>query len=440
MTERQQQARIDAIRAAETKNKAYLRRIRVHDYLAGQAIYNLGDYPARVDAAPTAYDRQRIREMAEAGVQLIQLHEDWNDACRLYGADKFHAVNREGMKDFVRLCHSYGIKVIAYVSSGYFQENDPDFREEFSPIKRKFANNYFCYRKGNHGSASWRAYVIPKTLEAMDTYGFDGIFNDWGYDGHVPGTHCYMAPDAYDADVEDMLSQLYSEIKKRGGVYKLHCDRNNRAPCKDRVYDYLWVGEAVTEMQAGIGKDYPGYVVPCQDRHFSDAMTLEDYMAYTLPFLQFPLLKTGRPIQGKNTDLPGVTYYGGDEQEFYAAVGQYMEDHPDGPYVYSLWSSIPDDPTEFSVWKHYFSLYAPMVTENSLVYVELRQSDYITSPLPEKVYASLFVNEESYLVISNLSGEPYPLALEGEWLDRQSGQKGNRFLIPHGRLCFLKKL
>ena len=39
----QQQARIDNIHAAEAGNRQYLRRIRVRDYLAGQAIYNLGE-------------------------------------------------------------------------------------------------------------------------------------------------------------------------------------------------------------------------------------------------------------------------------------------------------------------------------------------------------------------------------------------------------------
>lgn len=439
MTELQQSARVRNLRAAEAGNRQYLRRIRVRDYLAGQAIYNLGDYPAKVIAKPTEYDRKLLKEMAEAGVTLLQLHEDWNDACRLYGADKFSAVDEEGMKEFVALCHEYGIKVIAYVSSGYFQFDDPDFREEFTVLDRSFANNYFCYRKGNHGSAPWRAYVIPKTLEVMDRYGFDGIFNDWGYDGHAPGTHCYMAPGAYDPDVEDMLSQIYSEVKRRGGIYKLHCDRNNPAPCKDQVYDYLWVGEAIVKQQPGIGKEYPGYVVPCQDRHFYDGNTLEDYFAYTIPFLQFPLLKTGRPIQGKNTRLPNVTYYGGDEWEFYEAVGAYMDEHPNGPYVYSLWSSIPDDPTEFDVWKQYFALYRPMVTENSLAYIELRDCAAIRSALPEAVYASMFVNEDTYLVVSNLTGAPYTLELEGLWKDRQTGKIGNTFTIEHERICFLIK-
>ena len=95
------QARIDNIRNAERTNKQYCRRIRIHDYLAGQAIYNLGDYPAKISAAPTDYDRKLISELAERGVQLIQVHEEWNDAVRLYGADKFNAVDRQGMKDFV---------------------------------------------------------------------------------------------------------------------------------------------------------------------------------------------------------------------------------------------------------------------------------------------------------------------------------------------------
>ena len=237
-----------------------------------------------------------------------------------------------------------------------------------------------------------------------------------------------------------MLSQIYGEVKRRGGIYKLHCDRNNQAPCKDRVYDYLWVGEAITKLQPGIGKEYPGYVVPCQDRHFYDGNTLEDYFAYTIPFLQFPLLKTGRPIQGKNTRLPNVTYYGGDEQEFYEAVDKYMDEHPDGPYVYSLWSSIPDDPTEFDTWRRYFALYAPMVTENSLAYIELRSCDAIRSALPEEVYASMFVNEETYLVLSNLTGKPYTLELEGLWRDRVTGKTGNTFQVEHEKLLFLLKV
>ena len=116
-----------------------------------------------------------------------------------------------------------------------------------------------------------------------------------------------------------------------------------------------------------------------------------------------------------------------------------MDAHPEGPYVYSLWSSIPDDPTEFDTWCRYFALYQPMVTETSLAYIELRDCDAIRSQLPADVYASMFVNEETYLVVSNLTGGPYELELEGTWEDRQTGKTGSRFTIEHEKLCFLIK-
>ena len=430
--------RIENLKIAERGNRQYFRRIRVRDYLPGQAIYNLGDYPEQISARPTEYDKQLIGKLAKSGVKLIQLHEDWNDAVRLYGGDKFHAVDPEGMKAFVELCHEHEIKVIAYVSSGYFQETDPDFREEYTRSKEVLAMNYFKYRKGHHGNALWREYIIPKTLNVMEEYGFDGIYNDWGYDGYLD-EDCTVLPE-YDGEVEDLLSILYSEVKKRGGIYKLHCDRNNKPPCIDKVYDYLWIGEWVETLETGVGKYYDLYVVPCQDRHRSDAISLEAYMARTIPFLQFPLLKTGRPVRGENTDLPGVTYYGGDEQTFYKAVHDYRIKNPEGPQVYSLWSSIPDDIHEMEVWNRYFQLYQPMVTENSLVYLELRECDDICSDIPQYVYASMFVNEKRYLVVSNLGQETYRLMLKGTWMERMNGYLSGEFEIAPGQMCFLEEV
>ena len=45
-----------------------------------------------------------------------------------------------------------------------------------------------------------------------------------------------------DPEVEDLLGMIYTEVKSRGGIYKLHCSGNNPAPAIDRVYDYLWIG------------------------------------------------------------------------------------------------------------------------------------------------------------------------------------------------------
>ena len=442
MTLEQQRARIENIDAAEKTNRQYLRRIRIRDYLAGQAIYNLGNYPVRISAEPTEYDRALIQKLASSGVGMIQLHEDWNDPLRMYGADKFSAVDPRGMKNFVELCHDHGIKVIAYASTGYFQATDPDYQRAFSKYEDCWHFNCYAYVKGNHGSAPWRDYVIPRSLEAMDYYGFDGLFNDWGYDkwGYDPVLqNCILPEGYYDPQVEDMLCQIYSEIKRRGGIYKLHCDRNNAPPCKERVYDYLWIGEWVENSPVGVGKSYQPYVVPCLDRHRTLAQDQETHFAYTIPFLQFPLLKTGRPIMGDNGNVPNVTYYGGEEQEFYRKVGEYMKEHPNGPYVYSLWSSIPDDPDEHDIWAKYYALYSSMVTENSLAYIEIRDCGEILSQLPQAVYASMFVNEKTYLVVSNLTEKPYTLTLKGKWQDRVTGSISDTFVIPKERLLFLVK-
>lgn len=87
-----------------------------------------------------------------------------------------------------------------------------------------------------------------------------------------------------------------------------------------------------------------------------------------------------------------------------AIVREYMEIHPNAPYMYGHWSSIPDDIEEHPRWCRYFSLYQPMVTKNSVAYIEFSECDEILSPMPERVVASMFVYEEIYLVVSNLLG------------------------------------
>lgn len=436
-------SRIDNVNCAERVNRKYLRRVRIRDYLFGQAIYTLGDYPARVYSAVTDYDRELIKRLAEAGVGLIQLHEDWNDCCRLYGADKFSSSDPEGTREFVALCHNYNIKVIAYVSTGYFHQCDPDFREEFTTSDTDVLKAlYFQYRKCNHGHPVWREYITEKTLSVMDTYGFDGIYNDWGYSNYDWSLgDCVLPEGAYDAELEDALSEIYLQIKKRGGIYKLHCDRNNAPPCKDRVYDYLWIGEGVLEKQIGAGKDYYPYVVPCLDLQHGNGEVPGPaaYYACTIPFLQFPLLKTGRIIRGDNLELPNVTYYGGRLEEFYGQVRDYNKSHPDGPYVRSHWSHIPDDPEEFPMWEKYAKLYGPMVTENSLAYIELRDCEEILSSLDENIYASMFVNENVYLAVSNFKGSPYELRLSGKWRNRETGEVSDTFVVENEAILFVVK-
>ncbi|MBQ9086158.1 MAG: hypothetical protein IJY47_03115 [Clostridia bacterium] len=447
-----QEKRLSIIGLAEEKNQNYCRRIRVESYLAGQAIYNLGDYPEKISARPTDYDHALLRQLAENGVELIQLHEEWNDANRLHGGNKFDAPDPEGLKEFIKECHSLGMKVIAYLSTGFFPFEDPDFREDFirsyegeptlEPKRLWYTAHCLHYRKCTAGSPAWRTYLLDKIAHVMDDYGFDGIFNDWGYD-KVALRPAIVDQLPYDPELEDFLRLTYSEVKRRGGIYKLHADRNNQPPCRDRVYDYLWIGEAVSQDadSVGVGKNYPTYVVPCMDMVNSENhLTFEQYIARTVPYLQFPLLKCGRPVRGENLELPGVTYYGGMEQNFYEKVRDYMREHPEGPYVYSLWSSIPDDPKEGEKWSYYYSLYRPMVTENSLVYVDVKESGFLGAPLPENTCMSVFANEELYMTLSNYGTDACRITLAESWQDRETGETGTVFSIASNGIRFLKKV
>ncbi len=441
-----QRRRIENINAAKNANHKFFRRERVRNYLPGQVTYGLGDYPAYVDAAPTDYDRRLLAEMADAGVKLVQVHEEWNDAVRVWGADKFSAPNPEGMKQFVELCHSLGMKVIPYVSSGYFNIDDPDVIPEFLklhdedvpyPAKLRCCSNYYNYLKCSHGSAEWREYILPHTFRVMDEYGFDGIFNDWGYDGTAFGADDEPLP--YDPDLEDLLGLIYEGIHARGGIYKLHADRNNLPPCIDRVYDYLWIGEGVKGKNLGVGKDYPTFVVPCHDYARGNSGSIDFGFASTIPYLQFPLIKYGRPVLGNNLDIPGVKYWGGNEQEFYARVKKYNDENPNGGKVYSLWSAIPDDPKEFPAHLHYLRLYHPMVTEGSVVYMEISDCAWVKSPIKDSLIVSMFVNEEIYLTLSNFADQPETVTLEGLWKDRETGELASAFTVGCDQIKFLVK-
>ncbi len=450
LTLEQHRARINNINTAEADNHRYYRRHRVHDYLPGQVTYHLGDPLTSFSMAPTDYDIAQLTELAESGTGLVQVHEEWNDPLRILGADKYSSPDPEGMKKFIDLCHSLGLKIIPYVSTGYFHEYDPDFRQEFVRANCYCMNGMaWKYIQCWAGSEYWRDYILPRTFHAMDEYGFDGIYNDAGYDGWSLAWRKAVAEGKekpefpYDPELEDLLSTIYGEIKARGGIYKVHANKNDCPPCKDRIYDYLWIGEGTDDLAPGIGKEYLDYVIPCPDFFKDIGGSAELHFARFIPFMQFPLLTRGRPVLGKSVDVD-LPFYGERTPRsvyaFYSRVKDYMKDHPNGPYVYSEWSSIPDDPQYYVLWRKYLALYKPMVEENSLVYIELRDCAEILSPLPENISASMFVNEEKYLVVSNLTGESYTLELRDNWINRESKEQAKTFIVPTGSLIFLKKV
>lgn len=153
----------------------------------------------------------------------------------------------------------------------------------------------------------------------MDEYGADGLFNDWGYkplyNNPLPPTKdevlAFHESADHDAALEDLIALIYSEVKRRGGIYKMHADNNNIPKTKTQLYDYLWVGENVFQIDKvrEESKNHPPYVVPCFDfRNGKSGISEDEIYRHTIPFMQFPLLLAGRPFTGERATIPGVRY------------------------------------------------------------------------------------------------------------------------------------
>ena len=457
LSENEHKKRMCNLKNAQSDIKEYTRELRIHNYKPGQIIYYLGDYPQKMSITPTEYDYNLLKSYAENGVDMIQVHEEWNDTIEKYGSDKWHSCDHEGMLKFIEACHSFGIKIIPYCSASYIHQKSKYYTEEFSRCTGGCTDMHYSYRLGWAGSEKWRNFIIPRTFNIMDTYGFDGIFNDWGYDWYnseyiniPPEKRNYENEplEKYDPEAEDLIHCLYEGVKQRGGIYKLHIGQSDRAPVRGKYYDYLWVGECEFDSKVGAGKNYEPYLVPCPDKPrltnwFETRFDMDEYFAKTIPFVQFPLLTHGRPTMGRCIDVPGVEQYNTTQEDhlyhYFEKVRDWADKHPNGPYVYSEWSQIPDDTEDYPRWCKYLKLYKPMVTDNTVVHMEIRKSDSILSPIPENVYISQFTNENEYLVVSNLEDTPYTVTLRDKWLDRESLTVASAFTVPPKRMIFLKK-
>lgn len=442
----QERARHENITYAQKNVRKCMQRVRIHDYIPGQVVYNLGEYPAKFSVRPTEYDYKLIKELSEMGVGLIQLHEDWNDAIRILGADKFSCHDPEGMKEFIKLCHSFNIKIIPYMSTGFFEERDPDFSENFTRGNYPLFSSYWYYRRCDAGSSEWVHYLTRKVSKMLDDYEFDGLYNDMGYDGdaiirEINGNNSLDSID-YDPYLEDLLVRFYSLVKEHGGICKIHRNANYCPPVKDKVYDYLWVGEAISDTESLIKTtQFDPYVIVAPDYKQLNVSNSDKLFAMTLPFLQFLLRPDGRPITGiERISVPGIKYVEDGEKEFFANVAEYNRTHPDGPYVYSEWSSIPDNPEERKKWAEYLKLYKPMVKENGICYIDIKESSLLKIKSSPNIHISLFINEQKYICMSNLGNKEETVVFNELWFDRISKNITDKVTLKPYSIHFLTEV
>ena len=254
--------RLQSISVGQRAIRSCLRKHLITNYLPAQCCYNLGEYPCRQPWDPGEYDERELDRLKEHGIQLIQVFDEWNDSLRLFGGDKYTALNPAGFRRFIAMVHRRGMKVLTYASSCFLQRSDPDFRQAWAREGDNLVVGYWNMARCSPGSPGWRAFLLPRIVRILDAYEVDGIYIDGGYVQNYRKRQRAPAKDevlAFDETAEcdgafaDLLALMYAEVKRRAGILKLHVDGADQPRTAGlKVYDYLWVGEGVNKVD-GVG-------------------------------------------------------------------------------------------------------------------------------------------------------------------------------------------
>ncbi|MCL4215930.1 MAG: hypothetical protein KJ052_02845, partial [Candidatus Hydrogenedentes bacterium] len=439
-----------------------MRKHLVTNYLPGQCCYNLGEYPCEKPWEIGEYDAQELNRLRDHGIQLIQVFDDWNDSLRLFGGDKYSALNPDGYRRFVEMAHQRDIKVLSYASTGFLQWTDPDFRQEWSPVESRCSVGFWDMARCAPGSPGWRAYLLPRISKILNEYEVDGIYIDAGYftnaaKENMPEDSPLKKPAQdemlvfeetrhYDGALTDLLALIYSEVKRRGGILKLHVDGALEPQTAGQtVYDYLWVGEGVGNADGlrNSVKNHQPYVVPCIDMTFATVDNEDDQYLHAIPYMQFPILHAGKPYTGERGMIPGVRYVSDDDfwMQRCREVWAYHQAHPDGPHVYSGWDAVPPRAGTRSTHAHWLKLYRPLVEEGTWAYLEISDSSLFAAPLPENCVASAFANRELHVVLANYGEAPVAIETADSYLaiDQPPAAPGKQWNLPPRSLRILRR-
>jgi hypothetical protein len=443
--------RLKNVALCTQKIRRCMRKHLITDYLPAQCVYNMGEYPSRTPWEPGEYDEQELDRLKAHGIQLIHVMDEWNDRYGLFGGNKLTAVNPEGFRRFVAMVHRRGMKILAYASSGYFVGSDPDYRKEWSR-PRDGLYGWWDLTRCSPASPGWRAFFLPRMVQILEDYELDGLYNDWGYIPNAEKRIKEPAPDEvvafeetpqYDGAMTDLLCLIYSEIKRRGGIYKMHADRTNEPRTGGlKVYDYLWVGENV-ENADGLReatKNHSPYVVPCIQGTSAKVESQNDHFLHSIPYMQFPLLQGGRPLTGERGVIPIPRLPGVKENGFYTAAWKYHQAHPSGPYIYGGWDSIPPSAETRPAHARWLKQYLPLVADGTWAFLEVADSDLLASPLPKDCVASVFANRDLYLVLANYSQSPQQIATADAYvpIDDLAAAPAKQWQLPKRSLRILR--
>lgn len=447
--------RLINIQFCESAIRGCMRKHLVANYLPGQACYNLGEYPSRSRWNPDEQDEEELDRLKDHGIKLIQVFDDWNDSLRLFGGDKYSAVNPQGYRRFIDMVHRRGMKVLTYVSSCFLERAHPGFRQEWSRDGDYLLVGYWDMARCSPASPGWRAFLLPRLVRIMDEYGADGLYVDGGYLANQHPTKQQMAATAdevlafpetpeHDGAFADLLALIHAEVKRRGGILKLHVNAAERPRSGDlSVYDYLWVGEGVAEADPlrETVKNYPPYVVPCLDMSFTSIQSEDEPFLHSIPYLQFPVLMGGRIFTGERGMIPGVTY----QDDFWTRrcreAWQQYQANPSQLHAYSSWDAVPGDPTTRSTHQRWLDKYRLLAEDGTWAWLEIGDSALFAETLPPGVVASAFANRDLYLVLANYGQEQTTIVTRDSYvsLDQLDAPGQSQWSLPARSLQIVRR-
>ncbi len=426
--------RLTNIATCTSSIRACMRTHLITDYLPGQCCYNLGEYPSTTPWDVGDYDEQELDRLRDEGIQILQVFDDWNDSLRLFSGDKYSAVNPDAYHRFIDMAHRRGMKVLTYTSPCFIQRTDPDFNQAWSREGDFLVVGYWNMARCSPASPGWRAFVMRKYAQILDEFGTDGIYVDGGYlaNQHAAKQAMPVAPDEivafeetpeHDGAFADMLALIYADVKRRGGILKLHVNAAEAPQAGAlKTFDYLWVGEGVAQAEVlrETVKNHAPYVVPCLDMGFTSIETEDEPYLHSIPYMQFPVTMGGKIFTGERGFIPGVAY----NDDFWMqrcrdAWKQYQED-PSKLHTYSAWDAVPGNPATRATHSRWLKRYLPMVEEGTCAWLEISDSSFFTSPLPQGVVASAFANRDLHLVLANYTNNPQEVQTTGAWVDTDS--------------------
>ena len=146
-------------------------------------------------------------------------------------------------------------------------------------------------------------------------------------------------------------------------------------------------------------------MVPCIHGSLAKVESENDHFLHSIPYMQFPLLQGGRPLTGERAVIPIPRLPGVQERGFYSRAWEYYQAHPNGPYVYGGWDTLPPNTETRPAHARWLKQYLPMVEDGTWAYLEIGESDLFAGPLPEGCVASAFANRDLHLVLANFGQE-----------------------------------